>query len=84
METKEMWKDSCIKIYSTYITTKQRILSYVTEDKKAQGVIEYGLILALVALALVGSMDGMKNAISQKFAEAISVINGAKGNGRSS
>ena len=71
------YRDMAIKGYTKAIAFKQSIITTITEDKKAQGVIEYGLLLALIALALVGIMGDMRDAIAAKFQEAISMIKGA-------
>ena len=77
----ETWKSAATTTYTSVVAAKTYMLNKITTDKKAQGIIEYGLILALVALGLVGTMGSMRNAISAKFAEAIAAIKGAKSPG---
>ena len=44
--------------------------SHVKGDKKAQGILEYGLLFVLVALALMGPLSGLKNKIGDKLNSA--------------
>ncbi|MGB9030464.1 MAG: Flp family type IVb pilin [Acidobacteriaceae bacterium] len=48
------------------IVAPPRLLDFV-RDESGQDLIEYGLILAVLALALVASMDTLANSISNFF-----------------
>ena len=43
-------------------------------NNKAQGIIEYGLLLAVVAVALIAIITQLKNKIQSKIQEAINGI----------
>jgi len=46
-------------------------------SKKGQTLVEYGLILALVAVVLIAALTLMKNSISNTFSEVTSQLNSA-------
>ena len=48
--------------------------AHVLSDNKAQGIIEYGLLLAVVAVALIAIITQLKNKIQSKIQEAINGI----------
>ena len=52
--------------------------SHVQGDKKAQGILEYGLLFVLVALALMGPLSNLKNKISGQLENAGSQIDSMK------
>lgn len=37
-------------------------------NQKGQGMVEYGLIIALVAIVLIGSLSAMEGGLATKFA----------------
>jgi Flp pilus assembly pilin Flp len=39
----------------------------VLQNRKGQGLVEYTLIIAAIAIAVIGSMDGVATAISTAF-----------------
>lgn len=50
--------------------------NHVKGDKKAQGILEYGLLFVLVALALMGPLSNLKDKISGQLNNAGSTIDG--------
>ncbi len=44
-------------------------------SKKGQTLVEYGLILALVAVVLIAALTLMKNSISNTFSKVTSSLN---------
>ena len=55
--------------------TMQKADVHVRGEEKAQGIMEYGLILALVGLALLGGITGLKNSIQKQLQSATNSIN---------
>jgi pilus assembly protein Flp/PilA len=47
--------------------------------KKGQTLVEYGLILALVAVVLIAALTLMKNSISNTFSKVTSELESASG-----
>lgn len=45
-------------------------LQNVLRSEKGQGMVEYALIIALVAVALITALTGLKNGISGTFGNA--------------
>ncbi|MEZ4501443.1 MAG: Flp family type IVb pilin [Dehalococcoidia bacterium] len=39
----------------------------VTDEERGQGLVEYGLIIALIAVLLVASLTGLKSALVDTF-----------------
>jgi pilus assembly protein Flp/PilA len=39
----------------------------VTDEEQGQGLVEYGLIIALIAILLVASLTGVKDALVTTF-----------------
>jgi len=39
----------------------------VSDDEQGQGLVEYGLIIALIAILLVASLTGVKDALVTTF-----------------
>lgn len=56
--------------------------SHVNGDKKAQGILEYGLLFVLVALALMGPLKGLKDKIAGKLDSAGAEIEQMGGNSK--
>ena len=40
---------------------------YLPEDREGQGLVEYGLIIALIAILLVTALTGVKSALVTVF-----------------
>lgn len=64
-------------VYSSKYMAKSfadKAKSHVNGDKKAQGILEYGLLFVLVALALMGPLRGLKDKIAGQLEKAGSDI----------
>lgn len=51
---------------------------HVASDKKAQGILEYGLLFVVVGLALIMGLRKLKDALSSKLEDATKTINETK------
>lgn len=51
---------------------------HVASDKKAQGILEYGLLFVVVGLALIMGLRKLKEALSSKLDDATKTINNTK------
>jgi len=51
---------------------------HVASDKKAQGILEYGLLFVVVGLALIMGLRKLKEALSSKLDDATKTINDTK------
>ena len=56
---------------------------HVASDKKAQGILEYGLLFVVVGLALIMGLRKLKEALSSKLDDATKTINNTKVEGAS-
>ncbi|MCF6466666.1 Flp family type IVb pilin [Clostridium sp. Cult2] len=52
------------------------IFKRLIKEEEGQGMVEYGLILALVALAAVLALTGLGTAIKDKFTEIVTKLDG--------
>lgn len=57
------------KMYNVWYDIKERI-----KDKKGQGMVEYALILGLVAVVVIGLLTTMGTDIKAKFQEIVNAI----------
>ena len=62
--------------WNKFRTAEKKCLSKITTNEQAQGILEYGIIIALVSLAVLTGIGGLKNAIQEKLAEATNKIKG--------
>lgn len=53
------------------------LLNRFREDESGATAIEYGLIAALVAVAIIGALQGMRNSLSDTFNKVATSVNGA-------
>ena len=51
---------------------------HIASDKKAQGILEYGLLFVVVGLALIAGLRTLKNSLNSKLGEATKSINSTK------
>ena len=77
-----MMKQFGTKIFSTMMSSggyierlKEKAHRDITGDKKAQGVIEYGMLIAVI-IGLVVFIAGLKDKIAGKLNQAGSMIDG--------
>lgn len=54
-----------------------KALKRFRSDESGATAIEYGLIAALVAVAIIGALMGMKNALTGTFNSVATALNGA-------
>ena len=47
------------------------------KDESGQGMVEYGLIIALVAIVIIGALTAMGGGIKDKFTEITGKLNPA-------
>lgn len=52
--------------------------THVAGDKKAQGILEYGLLFVIVGLGLIAALGTLKETISNKLNEAGQKISSQK------
>mgnify|MGYP004448947955 CR=1 FL=1 len=50
------------------------------EDEEGQGMVEYGLILALVAVVVIVALTTLGKGIGNKFTEVNNALNGTTNN----
>lgn len=55
------------------------IIKKLVKEEKGQGMTEYGLIIGLIALVVVGALSLMGDTIKTKFNEIISKLGGTAG-----
>ena len=55
----------------------RRLISTFSADDRGATAIEYGLIAALIAVALIVSFTNVSNAISNQFGRASTAISGS-------
>ncbi len=53
-----------------------RFLKRLVREEEGQGLAEYALIIALVALAVVAALTGVGTQISAKFTEIVQKLGG--------
>jgi pilus assembly protein Flp/PilA len=52
---------------------KENLKRFVTEES-GQDIVEYALMLVLVALVVVGAVPSIKDAVSKVFSKAVSAL----------
>lgn len=60
----------------TKVSQKQNIHQQLLESKKGQGLIEYLIIVALIAVASMAIMRVMSQTVQAKFAKVTQVLQG--------
>ncbi|MBO8137544.1 MAG: Flp family type IVb pilin [Desulfotomaculum sp.] len=61
-----------------------KTLKRLWSEEEGQGMAEYGLILALVAVLLVGALVGLKDGLAGIFGDVQNTLNNPEGAGSSS
>lgn len=54
------------------------MISWLMNEESGQGMVEYGLILALVAIAVIGALTGLGSSLREKFTDIQGNLDGAK------
>jgi pilus assembly protein Flp/PilA len=57
-----------------------KLLNKLARDRKGATAIEYGLIAAFIALAIVGALPGIKTALSGTFGKVNAQLTSAESN----
>ncbi|MEQ8175160.1 MAG: Flp family type IVb pilin [Syntrophomonadaceae bacterium] len=55
------------------------IFKRLVKEEEGQGMAEYGLILALIAVAVIGVLGALGTGISDKFTEVTDGLTGTSG-----
>ena len=69
---------SCFQTAKTSLLnhkTRKMFISRITKNEKAQGILEYGLIIALVSLGVLVGVTKLKDTINAKLTSAGEEIN---------
>ena len=55
-------------------TIKAIVAMYLPEEREGQGLVEYGLIIALIAILLVTALTGVKDALVTVFGKIATAL----------
>jgi pilus assembly protein Flp/PilA len=64
-----------VNFYQSRGKNMKSLLKRLWLEEKGQDLVEYGLLLVLIALAAIGSMGALANAINGVFANATANLN---------
>jgi len=53
----------------------KKMLNWFTREESGQGMVEYGLIIALVAVVLIGALVALNGGLSGIFGDATEALN---------
>ena len=80
-----MFQSLAIRTASKLACAKTSVMSlakkadgHIASDKKAQGILEYGLLFVVVGLALIVGLRNLKDSLNAKLGEATNSINNTK------
>lgn len=80
-----MFQSLAIRTASKLACAKTSVMSlakkadgHIASDKKAQGILEYGLLFVVVGLALIMGLRRLKDSLNAKLGEATEAINNTK------
>lgn len=80
-----MFQSLAIRTASKLACAKTSVMSlakkadgHIASDKKAQGILEYGLLFVVVGLALIEGLRRLKDSLNAKLGEATNSINNTK------
>ena len=86
-----MFQSLAIRTASKLACAKTSVMSlakkadgHIASDKKAQGILEYGLLFVVVGLALIVGLRKLKDSLNAKLGEATNSINDTKVEGANS
>lgn len=54
----------------------KKFVNWILNDKSGQGMVEYGLIIALVALVLIVALTAMNGGLSSIFGQITTALGG--------
>lgn len=54
----------------------KKLFSWLKNEESGQGMVEYGLIIALVAVVLIGALTALRGGIFGTFNEATEALGG--------
>lgn len=54
----------------------KKMLMKLRKDEKGQGMVEYGIIIALVAIVAIAAMTTLGTSITQRFTDAAASLDG--------
>ena len=58
----------------------KNMMNWIANEEEGQGMVEYALILALVAVGCIAILGTLKGSINNIFSKAASELNQATGN----
>lgn len=80
-----MFQSLAIRTASKLACAKTSVMSlakkadgHIASDKKAQAILEYGLLFVVVGLALILGLRKLKDSLNAKLGEATNSINNTK------
>lgn len=53
----------------------KKLMNWLKNEESGQGMVEYGLIIALVAVVLIGALVGLRGGLENIFSDAAGVLN---------
>ena len=57
-----------------------KFLKHIGNDNRGATAVEYGLIISLIVIAMVGALQSVANANSAKWGQVEATVNAATGN----
>lgn len=58
----------------------KNFMNWFTEEESGQGMVEYGLIIALIAVVLIVALQAMQGGIQNTFQRITQALNGQQRN----
>ena len=58
----------------------KNFMNWFTEEESGQGMVEYGLIIALIAVVLIVALQAMQGGIQNTFQRITQALNGQQQN----
>jgi pilus assembly protein Flp/PilA len=52
----------------------KKLMNWLKNEESGQGMVEYGLIIALVAIVLIGALVGLSGGLEEIFGDAQGVL----------
>ncbi|WP_313342890.1 Flp family type IVb pilin [Sedimentibacter sp.] len=53
----------------------KKLMNWLKNEESGQGMVEYGLIIALVAVVLIGALVALQGGLDNIFTQASDVLN---------